>query len=286
MNFPLSKRLLHIWNHNRIKDLFIEFLIVISTTVGANETLTTILPLPSLFGADYHWIFKLIVVLVISSLALVISKWPKSSVAFQIDKSGTQLSISFGNVLKQEGVIGIGVNDFFDTVLGMNVSPTSIHGQFLKSIGGPISDLDREIEHQLESFSVEKVERSKGKRLRYSIGNTISYMHEGNKYLLVALSNTGEDYVTRTSSSTLLIALKALLEKARSECNAKSLHIPLFGAGLSRTGIPPMKLLELLLISVLEVSRDGMVTENISIVLSNDQYDRIDLHKIKKDWAI
>lgn len=286
MNFPLRTSLLHIWNHNRIKDLFKEFLIVISAVVGANETLITILPLPSFFGTDYHWIYKLIIVLVISSLALVISKWPKPSVSFQIDKSGTQLNISFGNVLKQEGVIGIGVNDFFDTVLGRNVSPTSIHGQFLKSLRGQISDLDGVIEHQLESFPGEKVERSKGKRLRYRIGNTISYVHEGNKYLLVALSNTGEDYVAKTTSTTLLVALRGLLEKARSECNAKTLHLPLFGAGLSRTGIPPMKLLELLLISILEVSRDGMVTEKISIVLSDDQYDRIDLNKIKKDWAI
>ena len=286
MNKLLSRGLLHIRNHNRVKDLFIELIILISVVVGANETIVTILPLPSFFGTDYHWIYKLIILLVISSLALVISKWPKPSVSFQIDKSGTQLKISFGNVLKQEGVIGIGVNDFFDTVLGKNVSPTSIHGQFLKSLRGQISDLDREIERQLISFSGDMVERSVGKRKRYSIGNTISYEHQGIKYLLVALSYTGKDYVTKTTSATLLKALRELLKKARSECNAKTLNLPLFGAGLSRTGIPPMKLLELLLIAILEESRDGMVTDSISIVLSDDQYDRIDLNKLKKDWAI
>jgi hypothetical protein len=82
----------------------------------------------------------------------------------------------------------------------------------------------------------------------------------------------------------LLEALGGMLVKARSECNGYPLNIPLVGTGLSRSGIPPKYIIELLLISILQASKGGEITKEINIVITEKLFDEIDLNEIVKRW--
>jgi hypothetical protein len=75
-----------------------------------------------------------------------------------------------------------------------------------------------------------------------------------------------------------------MLVKARSECNGYPLNIPLVGTGLSRSGIPPKYIIELLLISILRVSKEAEITKEINIVIAEKLFDEIDLNEIVKRW--
>jgi hypothetical protein len=62
----------------------------------------------------------------------------------------------------------------------------------------------------------------------------------------------------------LLEALNGMLVKARSECNGSPVNISLAGTWLSRSGIPSKYVIELLLISILRVSKEAEITKEIN----------------------
>jgi len=211
--------------------------------------------------------------------------WPKKKIEFTIAKSNTTVEICFGDLFEQKGLIGIGVNEYFDSQIGKPVASNSLHGYFIEQIlGGKKELFDEPVDALLENKEIETVNRGEGKSKRFEIGSTVPVIFGQITYLLFALSKTNDRFEAFTNPSLLLKALNGLFNKARSECNGKTLSIPLIGTGLSRSGVPAQNLIELILVSILDATRKSKVTNKIKIILHQNYYDEIDLNQIERNW--
>lgn len=211
--------------------------------------------------------------------------YPKDEITFTFHNTNTKVKILFGDLFKQKGVIVIGVNEFFDSSLGKPVSPNSLHGYFIQKIlGGKQSLFDSAVESELVGTPFETIDRAEGKNKRYSIGTTVKIDFAEKNYLLFALSKTNERFEAYSTPSIILEALNGLMNKARSECNGDILVLPLVGTGLSRSGISPKYIIELILIAILNSTKEGEVSNEINIILRPELMKEIDLNDLERKW--
>ncbi len=172
------------------------------------------------------------------------------------------------------------------TLPGKPVSEKSLHGFFITTIlGGKKEIFDNAANNHLTKKELIENKRELGKSKKYPIGTVVPLDFADKKYLLFALSKTNDKYEAYTTPSLLLDSLSGLLDAARAECNGKVLNIPLVGTGLSRSGIPPKQIIELILISILQATKQGEITKIINIVLHDSFFDEIDLARIKENWT-
>ncbi|MFB6305822.1 MAG: macro domain-containing protein, partial [Flavobacteriales bacterium] len=105
------------------------------------------------------------------------------------------------------------------------------------------------------------------------------------KFLLFALSKTNEELEAQSDASSLIQALKGMLKKARSDCNGYELNIPLVGLGLSRTGLPPKLIIELIFTAIMEESKEKEIASKINLVVSCTYFEDVDLNNISRMWS-
>lgn len=211
--------------------------------------------------------------------------YPKDEITFTFHNTNTKVKILFGDLFKQKGVIVIGVNEFFDSSIGKPVSPNSLHGYFIQKIlGGKQSLFDSAVESELTGTPFETMDRAEGKNKRYSIGTTVKIDFAEKNYLLFALSKANERFEAYSTPSIILEALNGLMNKARSECNGDTLVLPLVGTGLSRSGISPKYIIELILIAILKSTKEGEVSNEINIILRPELMKEIDLNDLERKW--
>ena len=243
-------------------------------------------PFVTLFAQDINKYLFLIPFLFISIIIAVVKIYPKTSVSIPLKNTNTIISLKFGDLFNENGVIAIPVNEYFDSSLGKLVSENSLHGYLIKNIlGGERSIFDNAVNKSLAGVSFIETSREQGKCKKYHIGTTACLEFGNKKYLLFALSKTNDKYEAYTTPSLLLESLFGLLNTARTECNGQSLNIPLIGTGLSRSGIPPKQLVDLILISILQATKQGEVTKTINIVLHDSFFDELDPVAIKQNWT-
>jgi hypothetical protein len=220
-----------------------------------------------------------------SLLIAFIKTYPKNNIRIELKNTNTTVNIKFGDIFNQTGVIAIAVNEYFDSEIGKPVSDKSMHGYFIKNVlGGKKEIFDDAINETLNDQLFINSMRNLGKSKKFPIGTTASLDFGDNKYLMFALSKTNENFEAYTNPSLLLEALDGLFTKARSECNGHDLFLPLIGTGLSRSGIPPKYIIELILISILKSTKQNEITGNINIIIENAKFDQIDLNGIKRKW--
>jgi hypothetical protein len=221
-----------------------------------------------------------------SLIIALIKTFPKKSISIELKNTNTVIHIKFGNLFEQEGVIAIAVNDYFDSEIGKPVSEKSIHGFFIMNIlGGKYEIFDEGVDKSLSNVAFIEQSRDLGKTKKYPIGSTACIEFGGKKYLMFAMSKTNNLYEAHTNPSLLFEALEGLLAKARSECNGHDFNLPLIGTGMSRSGIPTKYIIELLLISILTITKQSEITKHINIIIEASKFEQIDLNEIKRKWS-
>ncbi len=212
----------------------------------------------------------------------------RNSISLSSRTYDTKIEVIFGDIFKQQGYLGIAVNDFFDSIVDdRHVSSRSLHGLMLQRYWpGNVGDWDQQIDADLSEVSRWVEQRTSGKGKRYPIGTTAFVRTEGKNFLCVALSRTNiENQEAKAELGDVYSAVRALLTRARSVCANEVLCIPLFGSGLSRVGISSTALLYLILTVVIEESKANKVTDVIRIVLPKVKSETINLQSLKKDWS-
>lgn len=218
---------------------------------------------------------------------IIITGFLKSKISIPLGKSDTIVEILYGDLFRQEGWKAIGVNDFFDSIVDdKHIANNSLHGFMLnKYWDGKIVDWDNQISNCLLSSNSKSVNRISGKLERFPIGTTADVVQEGNKFLCVALTTTDVDSLqTKADSKDLIVSVKGVLNKARTVCANDPLNFPLMGSGLSRIGIHPSILVDLMLTAILEETKINKVTGIVRIVLPPNTCKDINLFQIEKDW--
>ncbi len=224
--------------------------------------------------------------ILIGLLIACIRAYPSSSINFKIAHSNTKVTVLFGDLLQRKGHIAIPVNEFFDSELGIPVSPKSLHGIVINTFfGGHPASFDQLIAADLANTPGQDTQRIGGKIRQYPIGTTAAIKTNSHQFLLFALSKT--DIVTSKASATvanLVDALEGLCAKARVVLGGEKLVLPLVGSGLSGTGLPANQLLQLILLVLVNETKKNQFAFDVEIVIHGDRFDEVDLSLVENLW--
>ncbi|MCF8000476.1 MAG: DUF6430 domain-containing protein [Halanaerobiales bacterium] len=231
-------------------------------------------------------IWKYLVLLLCSIIVGLYRVFPKDEIQFFLKNTNTKIKIKFGDVFEEDTNIAIAVNEFFDSKIGKPVSPKSLHGIIIKEILGNKKEIfDKAVKEELKNKEYIKVNRKIGKIKKYDIGTTVPLKFRDQKYFLFALSKTDENHKAYSNAKLLLKSLDGLWRKTRVESNGMPLSIPLVGTGLSGIGLPPMQIIELILISILSASKKQEITSEIKLVISPVFFEKVNLNLINQYWG-
>jgi hypothetical protein len=221
-------------------------------------------------------------------LGFLISAYEARKVAFTVPNTDTTLTLKFSSIFDEDADWIIGVNEFFDSTLGDIVSASSLHGQIIaKLYNGNEANFRRDVDAALANFKGESVDRAAGQTIRYPLGTTAVIPRGPRKIFLVAISKT--DLATHRSSSSVPFLWDALGETLRqvdSLGNGEPLALPLIGNGRASLNIPPQHLLRLITLKLLEAAKQYDLPRKITINLSDDCFEHLDLVEIKRGWSV
>ena len=215
---------------------------------------------------------------------------PASRIEFQIPGSDSCFEIKFGDVLKGEGVAVIPVNEYFDGELGDLVSEESLHGRFIRDILGGVAksffDLTAKELANVDPEDKKNVPRPSGQCVRYPIGTVARADVNEKRYLLAALSHTDvESLSAHATVQDLWTCLTGVWKAIREYSNGRPVRIPLIGSGLSKIGLPPANLIEVIATSFLCDTKQRKVTDKVTLVLPCRLAGKLDLKSIKRSWT-
>jgi hypothetical protein len=104
-------------------------------------------------------------------------------------------------------------------------------------------------------------------------------------YLLLVLTHTDVMTLKGSADTTdLWRALSGLWSQARYLANGKDVVVPLIGGGLSGVGLPVGRLLDMLLISLVDATKTRKVADRVVVVLTDNHLDQIDLRDVARAW--
>ena len=207
-------------------------------------------------------------------------------IRFKVGHSNTTIQVSFNDIFAQEGHIAIPVNEYFDSELGLPVSPNSLHGTVInRFFGGYPAAFDQLIATDLGNTPSQIVQRNSGKSVKYEIGTTASVKTNSHRFLLFALCETDiSTFIASAYLPQLVHALEGLCAKARVILGGEKLVVPLVGSGLSGIGLPPNQLLQLILLVLVNETKKNQVALEIEVVIHSSRFDEIDLSLIETFW--
>ena len=222
----------------------------------------------------------------IGAMIACIRAYQCRSISFKIGHSNTKVAILFGDIFDRDGHLAIPVNEFFDSELGLPVSPKSLHGIVInRFFGGHPASFDQLVTTDLANTPGQDIQRIGGKSHQYPIGTTAAVRTNSHRFLLFALCVT--DLATFKASVTvpgLVRALEGLCAKARVVLGGEKLVVPLVGSGLSGIGLPANQLLQLILLVLVNETKKNQVALDIEVVIHPDRFDEVDLSLIENFW--
>ena len=235
---------------------------------------------PSGIGAYAAFIF--------AGLAVALWRnWTKKSVKITIPETDSDITVEVGDIFKDEGLKFIPVNEYFDCEIGDKVSEKSLHGQFIKRI----MKMDNSEWWQVIKKGLDGVDPVQSdevtERNQYRIGTTVRIKNRGpeQEYMLVVLSRT--DTVTwkaKADLTDICTCARSICDAAREYNQGRRVDIPIIGSGLSNTGIPIQRLLDILILFVMYYTQKEKIAKHLRIVVSEEALERLDLQETKRRW--
>ena len=207
-------------------------------------------------------------------------------IVLPIATTNTRVRIMFGDIFEEKDHIAIPVNEYFDGKLGKYVAQHSLHGQFIQRyFQGDSALFEARLDESLKSKDFKVTRREIDRNKSYPIGTTAVLEIGERKAFLFALSKT--EFGTAKAKADVPMmwaALNGLWSAVRESSNGSPINVPLVGSGQSHVGFESSHLLRIILLTVLEATRQGEITKMITVILSEDLVDRIDLRALKGEW--
>lgn len=196
-------------------------------------------------------------ILILCSLYATIQSWRKKKIELNIT-SNLKLTIQQADLLKQNGIIVIGFNEYFDTHVGDGiVSPKTLHGIFInKYYKDHLSDLDEDIKKSLASQGISPKEvnckrrHKAGKTDKYELGTCVLVHDGGKKYVLVALTHFDDYDKANLTREEFNIVLSKLIVFLSTHSEANEVHMPILGTGLARLNRSESRILHFIIDSL------------------------------------
>lgn len=241
-------------------------------------------------GSIWIPIFLVLLILFICAFYASWQTRKKKKITLDINTS-LKLTIQEANIFEQNGIIVIGVNEYFDTHVGDGiVSGKTLHGIFInKYYKDHLTDLDRAINESLQTQGVKPVEsdcrrrHTSGKTDKYDLG-TCALIHDGGKkYILVALTHFDENDKANMTRAELNHVLGKLMSFLDNHAEAHEVHMPILGAGLARLNRSSNRILNFT-IDVLDFIHTSRILGGLYIDILSLKSANIDLNKIENQF--
>lgn len=207
---------------------------------------------------------------------------------FSIQEGTTKINVKFGDIFSQQGVIVIGVNNYFDSEINTDfVSTKTLHGILLEKYWK--NNLDDWCSQIYSSIEKDKLIRQEARpyykhKAQYAIGTTALVVRENLKVICVAQAETNEQLIAEGSDVYLLTAVHAALRRARECCNGESLNLPLLGSGLARLNLTHNEIVNLILTGIIAETKKQKITSEINLILHLPDMDKFDFISLQKFW--
>lgn len=233
---------------------------------------------------NFGWVGYFILAAVSLAIALI-QCFPRISVCQALSSPDSVVEIKIGNLFDEPGHLVIGANDVFDTELGEVIKPSSVQGQFLKSIyGNDRNRLDSEIEAALQDYQAQRREepnKQKGKSWRYPIGTTIALGSPDKRYFWTAYGYMDNDLSVQSNADDIWNSLSRLWEEVRRKGHGMDVAIPVIGADLARTNLPRMALAKLVILSFVVASKKDFVARKLTLVIYPRDLENTDFYVLE-----
>lgn len=217
-----------------------------------------------------------------------LSGFMRRELVLPIASADTVFRIKFGDIFEEDGWKVVGVNNFFDNIVDEDlVSSKSLHGHVLNKYWSTNrEDWKQKIRRSLQDVDGVTVSRAKGNKTKYPIGTTARASTDNHDFLFVALGESNEqNNVVSANTEMLIKAIRGMASEARAACAMRPLVVPLMGDGLSRVGMHPSVLVELIITALIEESRQGKITGEIKIIVHSSRANTINLKKHARNWS-
>ena len=217
----------------------------------------------------------------------------------EIERVKGKLILTYGDLWEEafsnkgkKKIVVVSVNTTFDTIVDEKVStvdkplvsPTTIHGQWIKCMNKrnvAASDIDEKISDSLSLQGINPIKelsediKNRGKVRCYSKG-TIAQCEYGNTvFYLLALSEFDKKNNAQNTKEELVHTIMKLIDYYNEKGNGFDMYVPLLGTGQSRTGITRKESLEIMtsLFELYEEKLQGCV----NIVVYSKDRDKVSL---------
>ena len=229
------------------------------------------------------WAVGIVVFIIVSAFAwhwLLVSN--RKNAIIKVGKM--RVSVGVGDIWKAEGLKVIAWNEFMDTQVDDRIiAKKSLHGQYIAKFVSDIKRLDQEIadDPRMQRAIVRKSVRrpNGGKQTQYKLGS----IHQRGDFLLLAFTKFDADNRAFLSLSSYVDCLASFWKELNAIYSMRSITIPLMGSGITRfvdsagQGMPEQSLLRMMLWTLWQSNCKFAAPCTISIVLTEDALDQIDL---------
>lgn len=194
--------------------------------------------------------------------------------AITLKIKGVTVKIEEGDIFKSPNWKLIPFNEFFDTIVDdVVIARNSLNGKFIERLQN-IDDLNRKIDEAEDIPGMKR--RTKAGKICYPLGRIIPYKD----YMLLAFSHF-ENNQAKLSHNEYEICLRAMWNEISRVYANKPVTIPLLGGGITRiTDKNEFHLLHCILCTL--KTSDAQIYQPITIVLTRESIDKINLYDIKK----
>lgn len=191
------------------------------------------------------------------------------------------------DIFNQKALKVINFNEYFDTIVDDKIiAKKSLNGQFILNKVDDVKKLDAIIKDSLGETVIEVNEnRKNGKKNKYDLGSIVEY----NDYLLTALTKVDSDNRAGLSLRDYLVFLMNFWDNLDKIYANRSVCITLFGSSsLTRfkdtNDINDQDLIEIILWSFKVSKIKFKYPTTITLVLTNDLLDKINLYELKERY--
>lgn len=211
----------------------------------------------------------------------------KTKVSFQLNQQ-FKLTVEKGDLFSKKGVIVIPVNEYFDTHVGDDVvSSSSVHGLFInRYFKDNIKELDALIKSKLNALpNFAKEPRNVGRQYKqdkYKLGTCIDIEHNGNTYVLLALTHFDEYNHAYVDKKEFPKILNKLLDHIQPLSIENPVYMPLIGTGLSRLRRPHQRVLNFIVDALDFKHSEETFPKGLHIEIYN--LDDVNLNKLESHF--
>ena len=202
----------------------------------------------------------ILIVMLISALVIAILYYTifrRKNVIWEKGKG--KIVVRYGDLMKigfgkknDERIVVIPVNTCFDTIVDTNiarqekplVSPSSIHGKWLKKMGMSAADIDSKIKDSIRVRDIKAVceiplgEKKRGNRLCYRRGTVVPVEGENNvTFFLLALAEFDSNNNAQCTKDEFISCIKSLISFYNRNGQGIKMFLPLMGTNLSRVDL-------------------------------------------------